>query len=107
MRKLTLELIDTVWGKLLRVKEQTHRGNEFTDSGNRFVFNGFTLVSSDFPCSADGTLLVLGTVQGYDRNVIYVPSELWLQGCREAVRAYNETYADKETLPTSGVETIQ
>jgi hypothetical protein len=44
-------------------------------------------------------------------NLFYclVPSEEWLQKCREAVRAYNEYFSDKKSTPqeTPNVEVIE
>ncbi|RLG10266.1 hypothetical protein DRN73_08215 [Candidatus Pacearchaeota archaeon] len=99
MKHLKIE-VKTVegWGKFLRVVEQTHRGNAFGERWNTFTCNGFTLkslghidVSIDLNC-----LYVLGEDEKLDKLCVVVPSEEWLKGCKEAIRAYNNHFSEKK-----------
>lgn len=99
MKKLVLEVLNTKWGKLLRVKEQTHRGGGFGMKGN-CVFtatNGFDIASGDIPEITEDCLYIRGSDWGEDHRIMFIPSDEWLAKCRVAVREYNEYFADKKT----------
>lgn len=107
MKHLILEVLTTEWGvKLLRVKEQTHRGEEFGHLNNIYTAkNGFVISSQKYPDTTTlysyneegvteyGCFSVCGTASDKDNRVAVVPSERWLERCREAVRGYNEEFA--------------
>ena len=99
MKKLALEVIRTKWGKMLRVKEQTHKGNEFgkEDNNTYTASNGFLLSSYRYLLATekDNGLCVRGDEEELDNAIATVPSEEWLKKLRVAVREYNETFSDK------------
>ena len=107
MRKhLSIE-VNTVkgWGKLLRIKEQTHRGDEFGEGWNKFIFNDFRLCSAASLTDGCNVFYVRGTNESCDNNVILVPSEEWLIDCCAAVRAYNIYFGGG--ISDDGVEVIE
>jgi hypothetical protein len=112
MKHLRLEVLTTVWGRLLRIVKQTHRGSSFGNDqeGNAFLHDGFRLTSLCRPAIQCGGLgfFARGSDTGDDYIILAVPSEEWLEKCRAAVRAYNQHFGDK-AIPhtTSIVETIE
>lgn len=121
---LKLEALTTKWGKLLRVVEQTHRGNEFGKDGlweerHEFVGeNGFKLSSPCGPAAGQrepwawgaGALYVRGDNRAYDEAIFLVPDDDWLDKCRAAVRDYNQYFSgdDKRRAePDADVEVIE
>jgi len=92
-KKLVLEVLTTKWCKLLRVRGQTGRGEDFAPQG-KFIFNDFRLVSELHPSSEKDTLYVWGSRPITDNKVVVVLSEDWLERARAAVRAYNLFYMD-------------
>jgi len=107
MRKhLSIE-VNTIagWGKLLRIKEQTHRGDEFGEGWNKFIFNDFRLCSAASLTDGCNVFYVRGTNESCDNNVILVPSEEWLIKCCAAVRAYNIYFGGG--ISEDGVEVIE
>jgi len=98
MKRLVLEVRNVPgWGKLLKVKEQTHRESEFGHNGSTF-FNcdGFTLHSVCYPDTTPDSLCVRGSANSNDRIIIQVPSDEWLDRCRAAVKTYNKFFAEEK-----------
>lgn len=90
MRKLVIEVLTTEWCKLLRVKEQTHRGMKFVKNGRVFIAsNGFKLHSSTHLEERFDELYLRGRYKDKDNLIVPVPSEKWLEKLRIAVKEYN------------------
>ena len=110
MKKLVLEVLTTKWGKLLRVKEQTHRGGDFGNNLDFFMSSsGFRIESHSSPEIQYEAFYIRGHSRGKDNTILVVPSDEWLDKCRVAVREYNENFSDKpiEPKPTDDVEVIE
>jgi len=109
MKKLVLEVLTTKWVKLLRVKDQTHRENEFGALGEHTFTakNGFVLRSFCNIGIEAGVLYTRGYARAKDDRFVEVPSERWLNDCRFAVKEYNEYFSDKKTEPNTVDDDIE
>lgn len=100
MKKLVLEVLTTKWGKLVRVKEQTHRGDEFGIKTEIFIASTyFEIMSGDYPDIKNGRFCVRGLDSSLDNEILAIPSEEYLAKLRVAVREYNEFFSDKRKAP--------
>lgn len=110
MKKLVLEVLTTKWGKLLRVKEQTHYGNEFGIKDYKFIAsNGFDICSHTELCILKGLrLYVPEDINPYSDSPVFVYDDD-LAKIRVAVREYNEYFSDKKpkAKPDGEVEVIE
>ena len=97
--KLVIEVLQTKWGKIWRVIEQTYRDKEFNNGKEKFeASNGFYIYSWDVPDCEFSQVAFLGSysicVRGKNSNGDYlvnrVLSEEWLAKLRVAVKGYNE-----------------
>ena len=95
MKHIKIEVLKTKWGnKVLRIVEQTHRGNDFGVDDCEFEHNGFYLRSGEYPeIHLDG-LYVRGDDERGDNWILCVRSEEWLSALRDAVKAYNHYFVD-------------
>ena len=98
MRHITVEFnhIGKEWGgTLLRITEQTHRGEEFTEVGECFkASNGLRLISGLYPQALINLLYVRGKDEYLDNTVLHSFSPEWEKRVLEAVEEYNKVYAD-------------
>jgi hypothetical protein len=91
--KLVIEVLDTKWGKVWRVKEQTYRGKGFFNGENTFCAkNGLMIISESNPaCNIDdNSVYVRGRRTAYDDIINSIWDEVWLEELRVAVREYNQ-----------------
>jgi hypothetical protein len=110
MRKyLKIEVAEVFGKKVFRIAEQTHREDLFgmrdslcpsaaKSSGTHdFVAsNGFRLVSCTNPSAYDQGLYVRGHDEKMDDEVLFAPSDAWLDELRVAVREYNTEFSGKK-----------
>ena len=95
MKHIKVEVLKTEWGnKVLRIVEQTHRGQAFGKDDYTFEHKGFYLRSSEYPAAVSDGLFVRGDSEEDDNRVVCVPSEEWLDALRDTVKAYNRYFAD-------------
>jgi len=89
---LTIKILTTKWGKLLRITKQRNTNFEFTAS------NEFGLVSDACPeilSTYQNTLYLRGEDKHADKKILVLPkSSVWLSKLRVAVKEYNEKYND-------------
>ena len=97
MKRLVIEVKNVEgWGKIGRIKEQTHRSDKFGEKDIYFkASNGFWLVSYDFPLSMSKGLYVRGSNKETDNYSFIIYSEEWLAYLRVAVSEYNWFFRDK------------
>jgi len=117
MRHIKLEVLTTEWCRLLRVVEQTHRNDDFTESGcnNYTASNGFELDSAEKPAisnNMNNCLYLRGTGVECDNDIITIPLKWryneWLSKCRFAVREYNAKFGDKDpSAVMTNIEVIE
>ena len=96
MKHLELDFFDQDGTEMVRVKEQTHRREEFGKDGT-FAFhatNGFSFFSGNFPDTSSNdfpkTFCVRGTSKDRDNKANKVPSPEWKAKCLVAEAEYNE-----------------
>jgi len=111
MKKIVVEVLTTKWGKLLRIKEQTEKGDKFGEE-DKYQFtssDGFHLQSYLRIAVEDRGLYVRGSIEKHDNSIVWIPSEEWLAQCRKAIREYNACFADKPAAKQedSDVEVIE
>lgn len=109
MKRLVLEVLTTKWGKMLRIKEQTHRGDDFNGcKGCVFAStNGFGLLSKVSPSIETDVLYVRGSDASRDNDILVVPSLVWLTKCAKAVKEYNESFREDKVSSDSDIQTIE
>ena len=97
MKHLKIEIKDVEgWGKVGRIKEQTHRGEEFGEKDISFeTSNRFWLTSIGYPSAMGDGLCVRGDNKERDNHLFIVSSEKWLAYLRVAVSEYNWLFRDK------------
>ena len=112
MKRLVIEIKDVEgWGKVGRIKEQTHRSDKFGEKDLIFkASNEFQLTSIDFPLSMINGLYVRGSNKETDNYSFIIYSEEWLAYLRVAVSEYNWFFrdkGDKKEEPTKDIEIIE
>lgn len=97
-RHLVLEIVAKGTKRSLRVKTQTHRGENFCVDGQQFVAsNDFVLSSYSAPEFSGGTeLYVRGEDADEDALLIDCPNERELKQLKLAVAEYNESGGGEE-----------
>lgn len=103
MKKLVIEIIiSNTIPRVVRILEQTHRGEDFGKKDSIFVHKNFILQSvnivayMDDPIAEDGRgehgLFVRGSEDDADNAIVHIPGYDWLHSLEEAVLAYNEFF---------------
>jgi len=97
MKHLKIEIKNVEgWGKIGRIKEQTHRSDKFGEKDLIFkASNGFQLTSISYPSVMGDSLCVRGDNKERDNHLFIVSSEKWLAHLRVAVSEYNWLFRDK------------
>ena len=96
MKHLELEFFDQDGTEMVRIKEQTHRGEKFGKKGTSafHATNEFSFFSGKFPDTSCNpfpkTFFVRGMCEDKDNKANKVPSPEWKAACLVAEAEYNE-----------------